>query len=42
MLYRNKKTGTQIESKALIAGENWEPVEKEPKEEKKRAKKNGE
>ncbi len=42
MLYINKKNGSIVDTKALIEGESWEPLEKpkeEPKEEKKRAKK---
>ena len=42
MKYRNKTTGVVIETKAVIAGENWqaitekkEEVKEEPKEEKK-------
>lgn len=39
MLYKNKKNGIVIDTKAKITGENWEPVkkladvEKEPVEE---------
>lgn len=30
MKYRNKKTGTVIEIRSVLSGENWEAVEKRP------------
>lgn len=42
MLYRNMVNGSIIDSKAVISGKNWEPLEnqteekKEPKETKKK------